>query len=956
MRYTSLALFTSLALAAGCGGEASNAEMLSASCATARIVEPTFPAQSVIVAVKDVVADYGADNTGETDVTETFRTALADVAALGGGTLWVPAGTYRFDQPLALPEGVTLQGDWKRPAGTDRSVLRNTIFAIRYTAGPFLTMTTNDGASGLTFWYPNQDLSAPAGTVIAFDRQGRKHASSITITNITFVNPAIGVQTVSTEDDTIANVFISNIYGAALDTVLVLAPTTGGGTQTETHLGARYWSDSGLPAPAYRDIAAYMRAHATGIEYRDNWRSYNITIDDFGTGILFDGRHKDDTVEGQRIVALEIHGARRAIDIADGNNFYVNNGVLDASEAAVYIDEALGRGSLLLNEVALSSGGIAIDNQSADFTVDVMNSEIAAWKGYAISAVGGHVIVAGSDFAHANTHDKDLWLGKSVSQVIVMSNTFADGFTLDSEPSATRKLWVNHEPLQLAGGIFGFASSGYGTQLSLPAQPKPARTGRNSLYDVTCYGAVPDCTSDDFDIETGAMTGDCTDNTQAFQRALDAAGQAGGGTVYVPASAFAAGDDKVGAYYMGGHLAVPAGVELTSADGNRLVGQPDTRTMLVVEGDGDPFITLAAHAGLRGITIWYANQDGYTPAPFGYAIQARGPGDWLVGVDLPNATYGADFATYGSDNHYIANFRSETYSNALWISKSSTGLVLDYGEKGGGGYDEGVVDFPTRKTMRDGHLVIANPPGDALDPDGSWVKGGDGYTDTNVGQIADVYKAGTGIRLGAAHDELIVDAYVHAPHFAIQAVADGSLGGPSFTLIEFGTETFTGLQLDALAASQSSDRPAVTVIDAEYHTIATNGYPAGGGPIPGTPYLVIGSAVPATTRIAIFTIANHSYTPIGFDLSGGDTVVQQIYSDLMHDFGDVEAAVRVRGGRTGFAAIGGKFINPLDPGVVIENIASGQDLPSPNVALAGVSLASPLSTSGPVDLSFQPPW
>jgi hypothetical protein len=84
--------------------------------------------------------------------------------------------------------------------------------------------------------------------------------------------------------------------------------------------------------------------------------------------------------------------------------------------------------------------------------------------------------------------------------------------------------------------------------------------------------------------------------------------------------------------------------------------------------------------------------------------------------------------------------------------------------------------------------------------------------------------------------------------------------------------------------------------------------------------------------------------------------VQQIYSDLLHDFGDVEAAVRVRGGRTGFAAIGGKFINPLDPGVVIENIASGQDLPSPNVALAGVSLASPLSTSGPVDLSFQPPW
>ena len=53
-------------------------------------------------------------------------------------------------------------------------------------------------------------------------------------------------------------------------------------------------------------------------------------------------------------------------------------------------------------------------------------------------------------------------------------------------------------------------------------------------------------------MDYGASTSSSTDNTAAFQAALDAAETNGGGTVYVPA----------GMFRLNGHITVPTGVEL----------------------------------------------------------------------------------------------------------------------------------------------------------------------------------------------------------------------------------------------------------------------------------------------------------------------------------------------------------------------------------------------------------
>ncbi|HEY1955785.1 MAG TPA: glycosyl hydrolase family 28-related protein [Polyangiaceae bacterium] len=891
----------------------------------ARIVAPTFARPSVVVAMKDVVNDYGADATGKTDVTAIVQKALTDVAALGGGTLWMPKGIYRFDGSIAMPGGVTLAGDWKQPTASDKKV-DGTVLAI-HAPGTFLTFTSDASVDGLTFWYPDQSLTTPIqSTAIGFVTPGKSTVHSVTIRDVTFVNPWIAIDTTTPSGDTGGNHLLYNVYGAALSTGTILRKTSSTSRNEEQHFAARYWSDSGLAgAPSYADLAAYMQKNATAVVYLDNWGTYNLTTEDFGTGIEFNGPAEDKTVTGEEIVGLEISGAKVGIDLEQGNTFYVTDGKISASDTAIYASASLGKESLLLDEVTLASGGNAIDSESTQFTTNVMTTTFSSWSGYAIKAVGGDVIVAGSTFQQ--TGNKDLSLGASVSKAVVMSNTFADGFTMDSAINQ-KNVWVDDDQLKLAGGVKGFATSGLGTELVTPAQPKPARTDPSSLYDVTCFGAVADCTSDQFDAKSGALTGKCTDDTAAFQAALDAAGSAGGGTVYVPASRTTA------TYFFAGHLAIPKGVELLGADADRLVRVSDTRTLLVIEGDDKPFVTLAAKAGVRGLSFWYANQDGYQPQDIGWTIQAQGAADWVVNVDLPNATSGVDFGTVGSDGHYIVNLSSQSYVSPLYVSKSSSGFIGDYQGSGGGGNSGGALDYPTTPN---------NPPLDEYDEQGNTP--GDGWTDTDVGQIADAYKNGVGILLGGAKNEVILNAYVHSPHVGLKTVADGSYGGPSLTLIHFGSETFTGIDVEAL------DPAGMKVVETEYHTIAIDGYPQMKvRDIAGAPYLVVGSGVDASTPITFFTFSNHSSTPVGLDISGGKVVLQQYFSDQNgNSVAPVTTAVAVHNAATGFAMVSGKFLNALDPGMTLTNDAS------PNVALAGVRLVSPLQTTGTVDLGFQPP-
>lgn len=75
------------------------------------------------------VADYGATGDGVTDDTTAIRDAIAACNSAGGGTVWVPAGTYLHDGVFDVPAHVTIQG----------SGIETTIFKVKNNAASVQT-------------------------------------------------------------------------------------------------------------------------------------------------------------------------------------------------------------------------------------------------------------------------------------------------------------------------------------------------------------------------------------------------------------------------------------------------------------------------------------------------------------------------------------------------------------------------------------------------------------------------------------------------------------------------------------------------------------------------------------------------------------------------------------------------------------------------------------------------
>src|SRR5207302_618713 len=91
-----------------------------------------------------------------------LQKAIDAVHNLGGGVVYLPTGRYLCKGNLLLKEGVTLRGDWKRPA-KDLSV-QGTI--LMPTAGrgkpedpPFITTEYGTGIRNLSIWYPEQETN-----------------------------------------------------------------------------------------------------------------------------------------------------------------------------------------------------------------------------------------------------------------------------------------------------------------------------------------------------------------------------------------------------------------------------------------------------------------------------------------------------------------------------------------------------------------------------------------------------------------------------------------------------------------------------------------------------------------------------------------------------------------------------------------------------------------------------
>ncbi|MHB9035748.1 MAG: glycosyl hydrolase family 28-related protein [Armatimonadota bacterium] len=182
---------------------------------------------------------------------------------------------------------------------------------------------------------------------------------------------------------------------------------------------------------------------------------------------------------------------------------------------------------------------------------------------------------------------------------------------------------------------------------------------------------------------SGALGDSMTDDTAAFQAALDSVKSAGGGTVHVPA----------GNYLIGTHLTIPEDVTLEGAFRASIsiknnfdsLTQPNLfqgSVLLAVEGqgnaDGQPFISMSKNSTIKGIAIFHPQQSATAPMAYPWAIRGNGVGNSIIDVELINPWQGVDFATNPCGRHYIRGLYSQPIRLGIYVDQcTDVGRIED---------------------------------------------------------------------------------------------------------------------------------------------------------------------------------------------------------------------------------------------------------------------------------------
>ena len=168
----------------------------------------------------------------------------------------------------------------------------------------------------------------------------------------------------------------------------------------------------------------------------------------------------------------------------------------------------------------------------------------------------------------------------------------------------------------------------------------------------------------------GAKGDGKTDDTKAFQKALDSFGKLGG-TVYVPR----------GVYFFAGSLNIPQAVTLKGSiesvpahNGIRDEGLPkpgDDGTTFLVTGNkgnenGSPFITLNTNSTLRGVVLYWPNQNPEKePDAYPWGVAMRGKNPALLDVEMLNPYNAIDASQ--NERALIRNISGQPLRRGIYV-------------------------------------------------------------------------------------------------------------------------------------------------------------------------------------------------------------------------------------------------------------------------------------------------
>ncbi len=187
-----------------------------------------------------------------------------------------------------------------------------------------------------------------------------------------------------------------------------------------------------------------------------------------------------------------------------------------------------------------------------------------------------------------------------------------------------------------------------------------------ALLSMLCAASVVcDASAKPIDVlDHGAVADGKTDNTAAFQKALDQAGKSGD-DVRAPA----------GVYRFSGHIHVPEGVTVVGS-WHGPPGRDKGTVLQVIEGrgkeDGLPFITLEGAAGIQGLVIEYPEQapDVPNPVPYPWTIRGLAEDCRILNVLLYRSYQAVDLGTYPCSRPFIDGLYGSFLRRGIYIDGS----------------------------------------------------------------------------------------------------------------------------------------------------------------------------------------------------------------------------------------------------------------------------------------------
>lgn len=395
-------------------------------------------------------APYEADSTGETDVSAIIQQALDDADTAGGGTVYLPAGIYRANDPLTVPSGVELRGSWDVPHHT---IGGGTVLFTNHGENdpdgvPFLSLEQDAGLRGLLVYYDQQSWTNVKPYAWTVQGQG----TGVYLIDTTLINPYKGVDFGSHNT---SGHYIDYVAGSPLMEGIFLGGGAEGGLMRNVQFNPHYYGRNNFP-----------NHPSTDQDFDAVWSYQKENLDAFRIG----------DVKGETIFNTFVYGSKYGIHFEEQNGkgpeaVVIGHGT-DGSKKGAVLDSAGEAGLKLINTelVSMSSSdkvyvvvGEDFDSKAVFFNssmwgdttrsfdifggdVRIQQSNFTRVGQRGINAIGGDITLYDSYFQQPNTNH--VYAGSDIEKLVIANNLFKGGLQLINE-AGTKVTGTNLVPVSL---------------------------------------------------------------------------------------------------------------------------------------------------------------------------------------------------------------------------------------------------------------------------------------------------------------------------------------------------------------------------------------------------------------------------------------------------------------------------------------------------------------------------